>query len=162
MDTKLEEGSRIIATTSWGAIVAGVAIALALQLLLLTLGFAVGASVGDHVPGGGYAWWAFLVQLLTLAIGGAVAARVSPTRTRLGGMVAGGMTWAFAIAIGEVLGSAVAVTRLGSTGLWSAFFGMLLGLGAAMFGGLLGATRRPTSLPVAPLHPQTPAHSVFP
>ncbi len=60
------------------------------------------------------------------------------------GIVAGGMTWAVAVVLGGLFGTALGesmIVRLGSAGAWSAFLGMSLGLGAAMIGGMLGATR---------------------
>lgn len=168
MNERIDEGSRILAATSWSAIVAGVAVGLALQVLLLTFGLAFGMSVGDGLPEAGYAWWAFLVTLLTFAVAGAIAARISMTRTKLAGLVVGAMTWAAATAIGGILGNSMAnptMSRLGTTGMWSVFFGLLLGLGAAMIGGFVGATRGRVTLPSVPAPPraplETPAHSAM-
>lgn len=142
---KLEEGSRLLAATSWGAIAAGVFVALALQLLLLLLGLAFAVSVGDHIAEGGFAWWGFFVQLAALCVGGALAARVSRASSQLGGMVAGAMTWAVAVVIGGALGgvplAGAAASELGASGAWAAFFGVLLGLGAALIGGAFGSRR---------------------
>ncbi len=55
-------------------------------------------------------------------------------------MVAGLMTWAVAIVIGGAL-SWISVGRMiDGTGAWSAFLGAVLGLGAAIIGGMFGAS----------------------
>jgi hypothetical protein len=162
---KIEESSRMLAATSWSAIATGVFVALALQVLLLMLGLAFGVSVGDRRIDTGFAWWSFLVTIVSLVVGGAVTARLSRTYSTLGGMVAGAMTWAVAIVVGGMFGNIVGetlATRVSTSGVWAAFLGILLGLAAAMLGGVLGATRglgsRPsgTDLPVTPI--ETPAH----
>lgn len=141
MDTrKLEEGSRLVGATSWSAIASGVFVALALQTVLLLLGLAFGLSVGDRAVGGGYAMWAILVQLSSIAVGSALAAAVTHAERGKGGMVAGLMTWAVAIVIGGAL-SWISVGRMvDGTGAWSAFVGAVLGLGAAILGGVFGST----------------------
>lgn len=140
---KLEESSRLVAATSWGAIAAGVFVALALQTLLLLMGLALGLSVGDRTVSGGYTLWAVLVQLGALAVGAALAARVARADTRLGGMVAGAMTWAVTIVLGGLGGltlASVAMIPGATSGAWAAFLGILLGLGAAVLGGAFGAS----------------------
>ncbi len=139
---RLDESSRLAAATSWGAIAAGVFLALAIQTVLLLLGVALGLSFGDRTVGSGFAWWAFLVELFSLGIGALVAARVSDAGSQLAGMIAGTMTWAVVVAIGRALGGfalAGAGLRLGASGAWAAFFGVLLGLGAALIGGAIGS-----------------------
>lgn len=140
---RLEESSRLVAATSWGAIAAGVFVALSLQTLLLLLGLALGLSVGDRTVSGGYTLWAVIVQLGSLAIGAALAARASRVSTQLAGMVAGAMTWAVTIVLGGLGGltlASVAMVPGATSGAWAAFFGILLGLGAAVLGGAFGAT----------------------
>lgn len=146
MDTRrLEEGSRLFGATRWSAIATGVFVALALQTVLLLLGLALGRSVGDEAVGGGFALWAIIVQLCSIAVGAALAASTSHADTRMGGIAAGVMTWAVSLVLGGVL-SGVAFMR-GTDGgdAWSAFFGALLGLGAAILGGAFGATLGRTS-----------------
>lgn len=167
MDTyKLEEGSRILAAISWRAIAAGVVVALALQILLLLFGLALAVSVGDRVVGDGFAWWGFVVQLATIAVGAALAARISQARSQLAGMVAGALTWAVAVVIGGAAFGGMALagaTRVGTSGAWAAFFGILLGLGAALAGGAFGIVRdrerRVMRTPPAAEAPIGPAHT---
>lgn len=136
---KLEESSRLVGATSWAAIASGVFVALALQTVLLLLGLALGLSVGDEMLGGGYALWAVLVQLGSLAVGAALAAATTHAEHRSGGIVAGIMTWAVAIVIGGALSWISLRGMIGGTGAWSAFVGAVLGLGAAIVGGMFGS-----------------------
>ena len=141
MDTRrLDESSRLVGATSWAAIASGVFIALALQTLLLLFGLALGLSVGDRAVGGGFALWAVIVQLFAIAVGAALAARLSHAHYRMGGMVAGIMTWAVALALGGTLTGATFGERFASTGAWAGFIGAILGLGAAIVGGAIGST----------------------
>jgi len=156
MDTrKLEEGSKLIASTSWAAIASGVFVALALQIVLLLFGLAVGLSVGDKTVGGGYALWAVIVQLFAIAVGAALAARIAHAGHTSGGIVAGIMTWAVSLVLGGALQGFTMVQRFDSTGgAWAAFLGVTLGLGAAIVGGAIGASRwrgRHTTEPPAPV-----------
>ncbi len=151
---KLVQASRLVGATSWAAIASGVFIALAMQILLLLLGIAIGLSVGDEDVAGGFALWAIIVQLASIAVGSALAASLSHAETRRGGMAAGVMTWAVALALGGAL-SGLAVVRSIEGGAWSAFVGALLGLVVAMLGGAYGATlgRRGThATPMSPEH----------
>jgi hypothetical protein len=138
---KLEESTRLVGTTSWAAIGAGAVVALAIQVLLLLLGLALSLSVGDHIPAGGYAFWAVIVEMFALAVGSALAAHVAHPGRELGGITAGVMTWATFIVLSIVVGRyalfAVAST---STTAWAGFFGALFGLAAAIFGGIVGST----------------------
>jgi hypothetical protein len=137
---RLEEGSRLVGATSWAAIASGVFVALALQTVLLLLGLAFGLSVGDQAVGGGYALWAVLVQLASIAVGAALAAAVTHAERGKGGMVAGIMTWAVALVIGGAL-SWISVGRMvDGAGAWSGFVGAVLGLGAGIIGGMFGAS----------------------
>lgn len=141
MDTrKLDEGSRLLGAISWAAIATGVFVALALQTLLLLLGLGFGLSIGDGTVGGAYAVWAVVVQLCSIAVGAALAAALSHTGHRMGGVAAGVMTWAVALVLGGLISGFSLMQRLDGAGAWSAFFGALLGLGAAIVGGAFGAT----------------------
>ena len=140
MDTrKIDEGTRLVGAISWSAIATGAVIAVALQTLLVLLGVAIASSVGDHAPEGGYALWVVLVQIVALAVGAALTARLSHAGRRMNGIAAGLMTWAVSLVLG---GAASAFVMRGPLehGAWSAFFGALIGLAAAILGGSFGAT----------------------
>jgi hypothetical protein len=164
MDTrKLDESSRLVGATSWAAIASGVFIALALQTVLILLGLAFGLSTGDREVAGGFAFWAVLVQLFSIAVGAALAARISHGNDRMGGIAAGVMTWAVALVLGGTFAfQGLTAERVASTGVWAAFFGALLGLGAAIIGGMVGTTFGRSSRPQIPKEQMGPTHPVIP
>ncbi len=139
MDTrKLEQGTRLFGELRWSPILTGVFLALAAQAVLQLLGLAIAQSSGDGVPGNGYGVWSVIVQLVAIAFGAAVAASMSYADRRTG-IVAGIMVWAVGLVLGGFVTGLTLGTRLDEGGAWSAFFGALLGLGAAILGGLLGS-----------------------
>lgn len=86
---------------SWGAILAGVAIALSIQVLLNLLGIGIGASTinpgqGDS-PGSGLAIgagiWFVVSALIALFVGGWAAGRLAGIPNRKDGMLHGFTTW---------------------------------------------------------------------
>lgn len=127
---------------NWGAIAAGVVVALASQILLLWLGNAFALSVGDEQPAGGFAIWVIVVQLGSLFLGAAFAGYLARTSSIFSGAAVGAFTWALAL----VLGSALATQPLAgwrpqdvSAAAWTTFFGAILSLITAMLGGALGS-----------------------
>lgn len=122
----------------WGPVITGVFLALASQAVLLLLGLAIAQSSGDQVPGNGFAVWSVIVQLAAIAFGAVIAASMSHADRRTG-IVAGIMVWAVGLVIGGLATGVALGTRLNEGGAWSAFFGALLGLGAAIIGGLFGS-----------------------
>lgn len=115
---------------SWQAILAGVAITLAVQIMLSLLGTAIGMSTIDPLEGespsaqafsiGAALWWA-VSFFLSLAIGGMVAAEMSGLADRMDGVLHGLVTWATATLIGVYLvGQLVGSTLSGIGGLASA------------------------------------------
>ncbi|NYZ14172.1 PhnA-like protein [Azospirillum sp. RWY-5-1] len=116
---------------SWAAVFAGVAITLALQILLSMLGLGIGFTTIDPSQTGGTpqastlgtsagVWWT-VSYMIALAAGGYVAARLAGVAVRGDGVLHGVVTWAFALlvsawlvttAVGSVLGSTA--TMLGS------------------------------------------------
>ena len=109
---------------SWGAILAGAIIVLAVQLLLSLLGIGVGLSMVEPAQGGtptagsfglGAGVWWVLSYLLALIAGGYVAARLASSTVPLDGMLQGLVTWAVALmftvylltsAVGGIIGGA--------------------------------------------------------
>jgi hypothetical protein len=116
---------------SWGAILAGAIIVLAVQLLLSLLGAGIGLSMIDPAQGGtptaqsfglGAGIWWVLSYVLALVAGGYVAARLAASTVPLDGMLQGIVTWAVALmvtaylltsAVGGIIGGAFGV--VGST-----------------------------------------------
>jgi len=110
---------------SWGAILAGAAVTVASTLLLSLLGSALGA--GSHNPlgahtdgtasvGQGVGIWQVLSWLVSMALGGYVAARHSGTRSHLDGELHGLSSWAIAALLGSWLLSQLMGGLFGHTG----------------------------------------------
>jgi hypothetical protein len=97
---------------SWGAIIAGAVVALTIGLMLNTLGVAVGATavdaVGRDTPsaatfGIGAGIWLVVSNLIGLAAGGYVAARLSGTADGTDATLHGLGVWATAFLVSAVL-----------------------------------------------------------
>lgn len=83
---------------SWGAILAGVAVAMATYALLMSLGVAVGLSVSDDLNarslGTGAGVWGFISLLIALFFGGWVTTQVTVGESRTEAMLYGVVLWA--------------------------------------------------------------------
>ena len=83
---------------SWGAILAGAAVAMAIYALLMALGVAVGMSVSDDVNarslGTGAGVWGFISLLIALFAGGWVTTQVTAGETRTEAVLYGVVLWA--------------------------------------------------------------------
>ena len=83
---------------SWGAILAGAAVALAIYSLLMALGIAVGLSVSDDANsrsiGMGAGVWGFISLLVALFAGGWVTTQVTAGETRTEAILYGVVLWA--------------------------------------------------------------------
>jgi hypothetical protein len=111
---------------SWGAVLGGGLMVVAVQLLLSMLGLGIGLTTIDPAQGpagspetstmsmGAVIWWA-VSYLVALVIGGYVAARLAGVFNKGDGMLHGLLTWALALvvsfwlltsAIGGVIGGA--------------------------------------------------------
>lgn len=97
---------------SWGAVLSGAVIALAVGLMLNLLGAGVGAAMvdatGRDTPGAssfgiGAAIWLVVSNLIGLAIGGYAAARLSGSADRTDGTLHGLSVWATSFLISAVL-----------------------------------------------------------
>jgi hypothetical protein len=108
---------------SWGAIIAGVVIALAIQVLLAMLGAGVGlatiepAQQGDNPSAtsmgiGAAIWWA-LSGIVAAFAGGWVAARLAGVPSQEAGMLHGVATWAAATLVVLYLLSSTASSIVG-------------------------------------------------
>lgn len=119
---------------SWGAIFAGVAIALSIQLLLNLLGLGIGASTINvrqgETPGSGLAIgagvWFAVSALLSLFAGGWAAGRLAGVPSREDGMLHGFTTWS--------------VTTIATICLLSSAVGGLIGGSASLLGKVGSAT----------------------
>ena len=82
----------------WGAVLAGVAVGVAVQLVLTLLGIASGLSLSSVSAAGGPATgalvWAGLSLLIAAVIGTYVAGRMSGLKRKTDGLLHGAVTWA--------------------------------------------------------------------
>lgn len=83
---------------SWGAIAAGVAVALAIYTLLMSLGIAIGMSVPEDVDarsfGSGAGIWGFIALLIALFAGGWVTTQVTVGESQTEAVLYGVVLWA--------------------------------------------------------------------
>ena len=117
---------------SWGAVFAGLVVAIALQLTLTLLGAAIGFSAwqpGESTGalGAGAAIWAIVSVLLSLFIGGRTTGRLAGILTRTDGILHGILLWALSTIVAVwLLASGVSALAGGATSL----VGNVLGVGA--------------------------------
>jgi hypothetical protein len=110
--------------TSWSAIFAGSFIAIAVMLLLSTLGIAVGATTIDPIAGespsmvslsiGGAIWWV-VSGAIAFFLGGVAAGRFAGLRRRWEGPMHGIVTWAVVTVLLAMLASSLIGGLLGGT-----------------------------------------------
>jgi hypothetical protein len=120
----MQVGSRV----SWGAVIAGAVLALAVSLVLTVLGTAVGLSASDSVDGEnlgrGAAIWAIVTTVVALFAGGYVTSQCVVGETKTESIVHGIIMWGVTFAIL----------------LWFAASGISSGFGAMMQVADVGAT----------------------
>lgn len=90
--------SSVRSRISWGAILAGTAVAMAIYTLLIALGVAVGMSVGDDVNigtlGRSAGVWGFISVLVAMFAGGWVTTQVTTGESRTEAGLYGVVLWA--------------------------------------------------------------------
>lgn len=146
---------------SWGAIFAGVALALVVQLTLSTLGAGVGLAAMPGTKGlsMGAGVWLLVSGLIAMYIGGWVAAREAGSPLVSDGVIHGLVTWSvstllafflLSTALGPVSGRALglmgqgmksAAADAGAGVSFAAFGSLILGCLAAALGGRAGRLR---------------------
>lgn len=126
-----------VSRVSWGAILAGAVIAMAIMFLLTLLGVAVGAAAIDPgldanpIAGVPISSGIFLIvaQLLSLGVGGYVAARLAGIPLKPASMLHGAAVWAIATfgllymatsTVGNIAGGAASMVTSAGKGLASA------------------------------------------
>ena len=102
-DVDAEDVLPVSSRISWGAILAGAVLALALYFLLTLLGAAIGLSVSDDASGRalgtGAAIWAVLVTALCLFAGGYAASHFTVGESKAEAAVYGMLVWAVVFAM---------------------------------------------------------------
>jgi hypothetical protein len=88
----------VVPAIRWGAVLAGVAVGVSLQLALILLGLATGLSAAEvtdgEMVGMGPLIWAGVSMLISAFFGGYVAARMSGFKRRSDGVLHGAVSWA--------------------------------------------------------------------
>ena len=140
----LPEGAPSLpARVSWGAVFSGAVVALTIGLMLNALGAGVGATTVDAAArdtpsastfGIGAAIWVLVSNLIGLAIGGYVAARLSGTSDNTDGTLHGLAVWGTTFLISAVLlGNLVAgIASTATAGASSVLGGVARGAGSAV------------------------------
>jgi hypothetical protein len=139
----IPEGAPAFASrVSWGAVFAGAVVAIAIGLMLNALGAGVGATTIDATARGtpsasnfgiGAAIWVLVSNLIGLAAGGYVAARLSGTSDNTDGTLHGLAVWGTTFLISAVLlGNLVAgIASTVTTGTSNLLGGVAQGAGSA-------------------------------
>jgi hypothetical protein len=101
---------------SWGAILAGAFIALAVFILLGALGTALGITVADRVEDESLAMgagiWAAAALLIALFVGGIVVSRCTVGETKMEAVLYGGILWGVVCSMLAVAGASLVSTGL--------------------------------------------------
>lgn len=101
----------------WGAVLAGVAVGVSVQLVLSLLGIATGLSAIDVTQNEGISTtaplvWAAISMLLSALVGGYVAARMSGLKRKTDGILHGAVSWAVTTLLFATLATSVTGTLL--------------------------------------------------
>jgi hypothetical protein len=108
--------------TSWGAIIAGVVAAMAVQTLLMLLGAAIGLTVAattgpgnpnDTGMGVGAGIWLLIASIISLFVGGWVAGAMSGARNDFDSTLHGFVMWGTTTALSAILLTTAGMAALG-------------------------------------------------
>ena len=137
---------------SWGAVLAGIIVALAAHLVLNLLGIGVGlggAPTGTTTEwfGTGFAFWWAVAGIIAAGVGGWVAGRTLGSADRNDGMIHGLLTWAgttlvIAFLLASALGGALGMQE---QSLASMYGQMQTGAGGAPVGGAAPGAAAPVT-----------------
>lgn len=98
----------------WGAVLAGVAVGISVQLVLTLLGIATGLSATELTQGEtmgiGPLLWAGFSMLIAAFVGGYVAARMSGLKRKADGVLHGAVSWAVTTILFAMLATSVGGT----------------------------------------------------
>lgn len=117
-DTAQGAARPVFSAVRWGAVLAGVAVGLSIQLLLTLLGVASGLSMasvaGSDVGSSGPLIWAAVSMLISAFVGGYVAARMSGLKRRADGVLHGAVSWAVTTLLFAVLATSIGGALVGT------------------------------------------------
>lgn len=134
-------GERTGFRLSWGAVFAGFVVATALQMVLTTLGAAIGLTAfdpgqGDSAAGLGIgaALWFAVTALASMFVGGMTTGRLAGVLTRGDGMLHGVIMWSLSLLLALYIGSVGLGSLLGGV------TSLVTRTTSAAVGGVAGAT----------------------
>ena len=114
----------LLTAIRWGAVLAGVAVGISVQLVLSLLGIASGLSLtsisAGEAPGTGALVWAGASMLISALVGAYVAGRMSGLKRKVDGILHGVVGWAVTtllfVLLATVAGGSLLSTMLSSVG----------------------------------------------
>lgn len=114
--TTQNERRPVVSAIRWGAVLAGVAVGVSVQMALTLLGIATGLtamSVSEgEASGTGPLIWAGVSMLASAFFGGYVAARMSGLKRKADGVLHGAVSWAVTTILFAVLATSIGGTLL--------------------------------------------------
>ena len=129
----------------WRAVFAGAVVGLALMILLTLLWVALARATGVDYINNNLNWFVGGSAIFSVLIGGWLAGWLSGVRGASTGLMNGVTLWGLLVIITVLVatpslvgGTNFQVGSLRGTDLWTGFWSVLIGLGAAAVGGLLG------------------------
>lgn len=133
---------------SWGAVFAGVIVALVAHLILNLLGLGIGlagatSAAGLEWLGTGFGIWWTIAGIIAAAIGGWIAGRTLGSADRSDGMIHGLLSWAGATLIIAFLLTGAAGGMLGAQGMQQQAMGPLGGMTGQAGGGQMTQQQQP-------------------
>jgi hypothetical protein len=124
----------------WSAVFGGAVVGVAFMALFTSLWVALGYGSGINAFSGYINWWVGATGIATAFLAGALAGWLSGSRGVSFGTVHGLTVWGLLVIAAGVFGlPGAAVARVAGSILWTTFWTVLIGLGAAVFGGVMGA-----------------------
>ncbi len=139
----------LFAAIRWGAVLAGVAVGISVQLVLTLLGIASGLSLSSvsavEGPATGALIWAGLSMLIAALIGSYVAGRMSGLKRKTDGVLHGFVSWAVTTLLFVIL-----ATSAGGSLLSGLFSSLNPGAAVAQSGGVTALINRQMGTNVSP------------
>jgi hypothetical protein len=132
----------LFSSIRWGAVLAGVAVGISVQLVLTLLGIASGLSMtsiqSGEGPGTGSLVWAGISMLISALVGAYVAGRMSGLKRKTDGLLHGAVSWAVTTLLFVVLASSAGGSLL--SGLFSSVTQGAASVAQGAGGGIGGVT----------------------
>ena len=146
-------GRRAVNIVRWGAVWSGTIIGVGCMVILSALWLALGYGSGNDVFTDNISWWLGGTGIFSFFVGGLLSGAISGTRGIFAGFLNSTTMWALVTFIGVLVSLVIGAGTLNvnnadslstldaqipDSALWTAFWSMLIGLGAALLGGALG------------------------